>query len=283
VALLPARPILEPPRDIDLLQLVFSGECAEGRDPQAVRAAVVAALKLDDARAARLFSGRRVVLRRAVDVHKAHHIIARFAMLGAVVRAEAALPRPPQTVPPPAVAAAGASTSPAPPPLPSTAAFAPLPWGRVLRWTGLGLAGSVAAVMLGLLLGPGLGSLWPETPHPVETLPAWPPTVEARPASEAATAETPATAASAGGVPVVADADLPADMTPEAASEYRQRYLPAAEHKAFALSSSRLHAWHAGAVSTDAAREAALERCMAALRPGDDGCRIVDADGELLE
>jgi hypothetical protein len=83
--------------------------------------------------------------------------------------------------------------------------------------------------------------------------------------------------------PGIADAKLPADMSAEAVHDYRQAYLPAAAHKAFALSTGRLHAWHAGAATPDQARELALARCMERLRPGDDGCRIVDADGELLE
>lgn len=82
------RPAMTTPPDTRTFRLVFRGECHPGHDPQAVRQAVVAALKLDDRRAARLFSGRQVVLRRGVDLPSAHRYIVRLAALGAMVRAE---------------------------------------------------------------------------------------------------------------------------------------------------------------------------------------------------
>jgi hypothetical protein len=68
-------------------------------------------------------------------------------------------------------------------------------------------------------------------------------------------------------------------MTGEALRDYKLRYLSAPAHKAFALSTGGAHGWYAGAASENEARELAVARCMAVLRPGDDGCRIADADG----
>ena len=71
-------------------------------------------------------------------------------------------------------------------------------------------------------------------------------------------------------------------MSPEAVRDCRQHHLPARDHKAFAHASPRRHGRHAGAASADAAHAAAQTRCMAMLRPGDDGRRTVDADARRL-
>ena len=70
------------------LDLVFMGECLDGYDPLAVKHTLAAALRLDEKRADRLFSGRRIIVRRQVDVVAAHRYIAKFALLGAVLHAE---------------------------------------------------------------------------------------------------------------------------------------------------------------------------------------------------
>lgn len=88
--------VLDPPRADASLKLVFSGECLDGYEPQAVRRAVARALKLDEKRAARVFSGKRVVLKRRVDMATAYRRIAQFARMGAVLRAEPPVPRPPR-------------------------------------------------------------------------------------------------------------------------------------------------------------------------------------------
>src|SRR5437762_1990096 len=74
------------------MQLVFRGECLAGYDPRVVRQALARALRLDEARTERLFSGKPVVLRRNVDALRADRHIARFAILGAVLRAEPSKP-----------------------------------------------------------------------------------------------------------------------------------------------------------------------------------------------
>ena len=244
---------MDPAPPDDAWQLVFSGECIDGHDPKAVRDAVVRALKFDEKRAARLFSGKPVVLRRRVDTETAQRHIARFAMMGAVLHAEPAKPLPPR-------------------PLPTR-------W-RPLKLAGIGVLCIVVAIMFGLALGPTLNALGPEAsapgavpsaavdaPHP---MPAVPGAADASPATVPG-AEAPARPPT--------DDELPKEMTADAVREYRLGYLPAVNHKAFAISSRGAHAWIAGAPSESDARERALVSCLGALQAGDDGCRVVDADG----
>jgi len=75
------------------------------------------------------------------------------------------------------------------------------------------------------------------------------------------------------------DGQIPEDMTNEALREYRQGYLLARNHKAFAISSRSTHAWIAGADSNSEARERALASCMQSVQPMGGSCRVVDADG----
>jgi len=249
----------EAPPDDERLQLVFSGQCLAGHDPLVVREALTRALKLDEERAARLFSGKPIVMRREVDVAAAHRHIARFAMLGAVLRAEPAKRRPlppAAAAPPPAAAPTDDGTAVAPP--------GGLTWRGPLRWAGIATLGIGAGLLLGLLLGPGLGSDWPDAPP-----------LRASPTTVAGTAAPTA-------APAPPD-ETPADMTPQARQEHRQRYMPAPGHKAFAISAAGTHAWYSGAATDNDAREAALASCTAALPAGAPACRVVDADGEWLE
>lgn len=82
--------------------LVFAGECLPGHAPADVRLRLAVALHLDEARAARLFDGRPVVLRRDVDTATAVRRAARFAELGARLRID---PPPAEAAGPPADAA----------------------------------------------------------------------------------------------------------------------------------------------------------------------------------
>jgi hypothetical protein len=75
------------------------------------------------------------------------------------------------------------------------------------------------------------------------------------------------------------DGEIPEDMTTEALREYRQGYLLARNHKAFAISSRGTHAWIAGAGSENEARERAVASCMESVQPMGGSCRVVDADG----
>lgn len=254
--------ILDPPRDDAPLQLVFRGECLDGHDTQTVRHAVASALKLDEQREAHLFSGKRVVLRRNVGAAAAHRHIARFALMGAVLHAEPSAARA-ESVP--------ARGTPARP--------SAVRRRRRLLWAGAGVLCALGGLALALVSGPGLNSLWPQTPVSGDTVTSRAMTAapEAPPPAQAVADRQPAMA------PVAADEEIPQDMTAAALGEYRQRYLPAPNHKAFAISSGGAHAWHAGAASDHEARDRALTSCLAARRPGDDGCRIVDADGAGLE
>ena len=256
------------------LQLVFRGECLDGHDPQAVRCAVARTLKLDEERASRLFSGKRVVLRRGVGAAAAHRHIARFALMGAVLRAEPATPRPQRAEP---------------------VAKKDVPAGRTgaawrsLSWARFAVLSVVGGLTLGLVLGPGLSTLWPAIhPHGAAAASRGVANLHdlALPAAPAAVAvDVPPTTepAAAPAARAAADDEIPQDMKPDAVRERTLSYLPTAGHKAFAISSGGAHAWHAGAASENEASEQALAKCMAVRRPSDDGCRVVDLDGAWQE
>ena len=136
----------------------------------------------------------------------------------------------------------------------------------------------MAGLGLGLVLALGLGlnALWSEVDAPgaapsqgMANMPLPPALSPSAPVGLATTAP--------------ADPEIPKDMTTEAVREYKLRYLAAPRHKAFAISSRGAHAWHAGAASDNEARERALAGCMLAQPPSEDGCRIVDADGNWEE
>lgn len=269
---MPAPPT---PRPAGPLRLVFEGRCLPGHDPRAVREAVALALRLDDARAARLFSGRRVVLRSAVDEPTALRYVARFGQLGAVLRAE------PVAAPVPASAAKKARS-------PSCLPGGGLSW-RLPRGALVAAVGGLAAVALVGLVGQPLLQAWQDwralEARQGVTAAAGAPAAAAAPvgAAPAAPASAPVpvapVAAAASAVP---DTALPADMGPAARLDYRQHYLPAPGHKAFALGTDA-HEWQSGAASENEAREAALARCMRQQSSAGASCRIVDADGELTE
>jgi hypothetical protein len=248
--------MLDPPRADGLLQLVFSGQCLDGRDPQAVRRAVASALKLDEKREAHLFSGQRVVVRREVDVVAAHRYVARFALMGAVLRAEPSEPRSPRPEP---VRAMDVPANPARP-----------KWWRALHWAGIVALSLVVGLVLGLALGPGLNTLWTETHPPVTS-------AASATGANLLLQPPPAPAAPAWALSATGQ-EMPQGMTAEAVREYKLHYLGAPDHKAFAISSGGVPVWYAGAASTNEASERALEHCREA-HPGDDGCRVVDFDG----
>lgn len=257
---------MDSPRADDLQQLVFRGECLDGHEPLAVRRTVAEALKLDEHRAARLFSGRRVVLRREVTAAAAQRHIARFALMGALLHAEPSAPRTQRRAHRPRRRA--------------TPAAQRAPSRRPLRWVSVGLLGVAVALVLGVALWPML-SVLELGQRTTGTTASWLPPrgLPALPAQRGPgeTPAAPAPSAPAG------DADIPPDMTADALREYRLGYLQARGHKAFAISSGGAHAWHAGAPTANEASEGALADCMAARRPGDDGCRIVDLDGQWQE
>ena len=257
-------------------RLVFEGECLTSHNPQAVRTAVVRALLLDEANAARLFSGKRVVIRQDLDAVSARRHIKRFARMGAVLRAEPAKPRQSRR--------SRAVQFVAPLLAAPTITTAPTPHGG--RWpvmaAALGALCLVGALMFWQLLGPTNEPV--VTAEPVATLPAaasspWAQVLQA-PVLATASAGAEATAASP---PQGTAAKLPLGMSAQALAEHQQRYVSAKAFKAFALSNDGAFAWHAGAASDKEARDLALNRCMAAMAPGDYGCRVVDSGGRWEE
>ena len=245
-----------------LVQLVFSGECVEGRDPQAVRSAVSAALKLDEERTARLFCGRPVVLKRQVDVATAMRHIARFSALGAVLRAQ-----------PVAVVGVLAPVQPAHVAVVASHLHAPkqLPLIGGLSLVGLCLA-LLGAFVVGERLGQGSQVALEEVPARV---PVAAPVAAAAPAPEQAAPVAERVAGAS------VDDDLTAQLSPQAAQDYQRSYLSAKWHRAFAVSDSGAHAWISDASSEDEAREAALQRCVQLSRSS--ACRVVDVNGQQLE
>lgn len=243
--------------------LVFYGECLEGHDPMAVRLAVGTALKLEPTGTVRLFSGRRVVMKRGVTAAKAQAHVARFQSLGARLRVE------PMWVPPRAAA------------LPETAS-APRPW-NAMRWTvaGAGVGGLVAVVAAMLVARPSVPSTSAAAPTP--SVATW---ATAPPLPALAPASAPAPSAPASGAVPTAEAleAPPEDMGPEARRELAERYLRAPMHRAFAFSPSGAYGW-AGGVARDAqARDQALSQCLARQpRSSDQACRVVHVDTQWIE
>jgi uncharacterized membrane protein YhaH (DUF805 family) len=73
------------------VRLIFRGEALDGFRDADVRRSLGDQLKLDDARLAHLFSGRRVVLKPSIDAESARRRVAQFAVLGARLHIEAAV------------------------------------------------------------------------------------------------------------------------------------------------------------------------------------------------
>lgn len=299
------------PSPAPLLQLVFRGECLDGHDPDEVRRAVTAALGLESRRAQRLFSGRRIVVSRGLDMATAHRRIARFAMMGAVLHAEpmaasagaSAAARAPAAV----AAVAGVADeaeprAPAERPTPrarkttATAVATPsrrasAPPSRLRGIGGVILMSAIGALLLGLVLGPGLDAL---------TAPraAAPSTAAAALHAEATATTDPAPAAGAAGRQDATGATdttdttatageardpLPKEMSADARRDYKAVYPAVAPHKAFAISAGGGHGWFGGATTPAEARDIALARCANTRRGPEDACRVIDADGRLEE
>lgn len=233
--------------DDNAYQVVFEGHLRDGCDPADVRKAVARAMKLSEQRAQRLFSGRRVVIARDLDRARAFRLVARFAALGAVIHVE-----------PNAPVASGSSVR----------SRLRLPW----------LVAAAALLTLGVLGGVGLGVF---TTGLVER-----PTTRVDDATTADPARPamrpPPSAEPSLDSPSVAQRDLPPALRTLSATvqqEYLLRYLPGADHKAFAIAESGAFGWHQGAADENDARAVALDKCLRARRPGDGECRIVDANG----
>lgn len=276
-----------------LVQLVFDGECTEGRDPLTVRRAIAVALKLDEKRASFLFSGKPVVLKRQVDLSRAARHIARFAVMGAVLRAQP-VPAAPQSFDGPTADATPSAE-------PALSAKTPLAGAVILglasRWPQrrlairiLGLVGLSTVLVATYLMGKRLGE---HSAEASKTVPARLAAATSAAAPAKTPLTTPLTTPASFETPLGSAAVVPAGvneqdelarlLSPQAAVEYKHLYLPAKWHKAFALSESGAHAWVVNADSDRQAREAALAQCMQALRSAQSGCRLVDVNGQTLE
>lgn len=80
-------------------QLVFRGETLAGFEPATVRAALGQRLRADRAQQDRLWSGKRVVIKRDLRAEVAAHWVAQFAQLGALLHSEAMGAAPPARPP----------------------------------------------------------------------------------------------------------------------------------------------------------------------------------------
>ncbi len=124
------------------VQLVFIGELLEGFERGEVARQLGQWLGLDDARAAKLFTGSRIVLKRSIELEDAQRYVARFAKAGARLHiepiaqpgAEPALQRGAERAAPPASAPNATNAASAPnAPNPAFAALAPVSAGATAK------------------------------------------------------------------------------------------------------------------------------------------------------
>ncbi|KAA3655360.1 MAG: DUF805 domain-containing protein [Proteobacteria bacterium] len=99
-------------------KLVFSGDILPGHDPDQVKAQLLAMLKLAPEQAPRLFSGKRVTLKKGLDAERAQSYRRKLSAMGIGIRVEAErddteAPRP-ATPPPAPIRPPQAATPPTP-------------------------------------------------------------------------------------------------------------------------------------------------------------------------
>lgn len=241
------------------VRLVFLGETLQGFDPNQVRRRVGRELRLDKARLARLFSGRRIVLKRAVEPERAFRHVDRFARVGARLRIEAIDPdEVPDTVAGPLSRAPAA----APPRQHSRRSHA----RRPSRWM---LPAALAALLAALAAG--LASLWLQHDAPARA--AARPTVRAAmPARSPTIGQRPEAAAQA--------AQAWPQLVGPAAQVYRDLYQPAKAHKAFAAAPDGRWGWTGDAPSAPGAVDAARAACEAGRLPEAPRCEVISVDGD---
>ncbi|TVO69434.1 DUF805 domain-containing protein [Denitromonas ohlonensis] len=108
-------------------KLVFSGDILPGHDPEVVKAQLAAMLKVAPEQTPRLFSGKRVTLRKGLDTEKAQAYRRKLAAMGVGIRVEADVPEPVITPPSATTPATDVSTmAPDTPPPPTRATPAAL-------------------------------------------------------------------------------------------------------------------------------------------------------------
>lgn len=236
------------------VRLVFLGETLQGFDPKQVRRRVGRELRLDKARLARLFSGRRIVLKRAVEPERAFRHVDRFARVGARLRIEAIDPdEVADTVSGPAgsVAPDGAA--------PRTRSRRSRERRRS-RWM---LPAALAALLAAIAAG--LAFLWPPRDAPASARPA------ARAQARAPGLHPEVAAQAARAWP---------QLVGPAAQVYRDLYQPAKLHKAFAAAPDGRWGWTADATTGPAAVDAARAACEVGRLPEAPRCEVISVDGE---
>lgn len=268
-----------------LMQLVFRGECAEGRDPVAVREALARALKLDARRTARLFCGKPIIMKRNVLPADVARHVARYARMGAVLHAKPQ-PQRPAPHPAPGVLSAPRATAVSTPLsnlVEPAAALAAVPGAAANGWLQRWAMGAAATLGFVLILGGALmlaTKLDPQAQAPVQGAARSAQPLPTLPMQEARTTGSPERSTA---LPAETTGDSTTQFTPAAAAEYKNKYLPAAGHKAFALTDTGEPGWVAGAASEELAREQALERCLQHQRGTEGACRVVDVNGQAQE
>ncbi len=103
----------------ELFEVAFSGQIAEGADPDQVKAKIASMFKADEAKLAHLFSGKRVIIKKNIDQATANKYKTALSNAGAVceiislaaVMAEKLVEKPPEK------AAEAVATKPAAPSL----------------------------------------------------------------------------------------------------------------------------------------------------------------------
>lgn len=255
------------------VRLVFMGETLQGFDAAQVRRRVGRELGLDKSRLARLFSGKRIVLKRAVDPERAFRHVDRFAKVGARLRiemldaAESGLSVDPATgtgVPSTSTLSSRSSRS-------SRGSRRSSRSRRRAQW-------AMVLAFIGLMVGVGALAAWLLLPS---DLVKQSPAARGTPRSAPPAAATAATAARpARPDPAALSAKAWPQLTGPAAQIWRDLYKPARNHKAFAAAPDGRWGWTADASTAAAAVDAARSACEVGRLPGAPPCEVLSVDGD---
>lgn len=98
-------------------RVIFSGKCAEGREEEEVRREVGRVFKLDEAGTAKLFSGKKMVINKNVDLETANKFQQAMARCGATSTIEEIAEKPVNSIAPPVREEAASEPGPGPAPV----------------------------------------------------------------------------------------------------------------------------------------------------------------------
>lgn len=244
--------------DASTVQLVFAGEVLDGFSTDDVKLRVAQVLKLDDAKLHRMFSGKRVVIKRGVDAADADRWVAKFGAMGArlhvvtasqATSAEAHAPAP----------AARASASPRHVDEPASRSRS----RRLPKRMGLYAGGALVALVVVL----GIVYKWggPQSRTPPQQQAVVPPgkVVDASVAA-----------------PLPQDKQLESKLRSAAAAGEFHRYMSASKSRAFAISFHGAWGWNAGATAPEQAIEQAIADCDKRRPPNTPECYLVHVDDQ---